>query len=391
MNATNSHSNSLSSVFAALLVLALLPGSLAASAKRHSAPPIHLHLSHRCSAPPSLIADEEARYDPRAAQLLKRMSEAYAHLDAFELRTDIFSALVPIEAPPDPHDRSPVKPLPPKAALGDDVLDKPQHHLRLAFRAPNHLLIEADQTDPATGALFDLRWVSDGRTFWSYISNQHVYTREKAPGSIRDFSRLAYLNGGNLELYMIMGANPFADLKQSVDGAHMGGEANVRGAQTEIVSLLLDQPFEQTELRLFIGKSDGFLRRMEIETRPLPHHDGPIKVGSKLDALLEANKPPPPKDDFAAVAGVGDPAEETAPTETQKPVGSFVRFDNDLTTSPFYASDTFVFTPPKDAFQLGQSQPIKRLTLKQRMTQLAKSMRQKRAEIIRSKLPSAQE
>ncbi len=364
---------------------AVLTGVLPAAAQK---PARTAARSCRFATPPSLIGDDEANYDPRAAQLLKRMADAYAHLDAFELKTDIFSALVPLEVPADPHDPSAAKPSPaPKPAPGENALDQPQHHMRLVFRQPNHLLIEADQNDPTTGNLIDLRWVSDGRTFWSYISNQHVYTREKAPASIRDFNRLAYLNGGMLELYMIMGANPFADLKQTVDGAHLGGEVEVRGVQTEIVRLQLDQPFEQTELRLFIGKNDGFLRRMEIESKPIPHHDGPIKVGSKLDGLLEATKPPPPKDDFGPIPGFEDLGQETAPSEPQKPVGSFLRFDNEVTTSPNYASDTFTFSPPKDAYQLGQTSPVKKLTLKQQMSRLAKTLRKNRAEIIRSKLP----
>lgn len=335
------------------------------------------------STPPSLL-DDEARYDPRAALLLKRMGEAYARLNAFDLHIDISSALIPLETVPDSTALSTANVNLTPFHVDESTL-RPQHSLHLAFRQSNHLLIESDQVDPLTNKPFDVRWVCDGQNFWSYAGDKKVYTREKAPGSIHDFARLKYLNGGTLELLMIIGPNPFADLLQSVDGAHRIGEADVRGVLTEVVSLRLEDPLEQSEVRLYIGKEDSLLRRMEIESIPVKLHEGPIKVGSKLDALLEAGKPIPlPEEEIPSIPGVPDPPKAEPPPPPQKPVGSFVRFENDLDLTPTFKSGDFTFTPPKDGLLLGESGPVKHLTTKQRIAQLAKNIRQKRAQMLRN-------
>ena len=329
-------------------------------------------------------ADEAARYDPRATALLKRMGEAYARLGAFDLHIDISSALIPLETVPGATALSTTN-VNPTPFHNDESAMRPQSHLRLAFRHANQLLIETEQADPATGKKFDVRWVCDGQNFWSYTGDNKVYTREKAPGNIHDFARLKYLNGGTLELMMLISANPFADLLESVDNAHRLGEADVRGVATEIVSLQMEDLIEQSEMRLYIGKTDGLLHRMEIESIPVKLHDGPIKVGSKLDALLDASRPPPiQQDEIPSIPGVPDPSKAEPPPPPPKPVGSFMRFENDLTPTPTFPAGTFTFTPPKGALMLGSQGPTKHLTTKQRIAQMAKNMRQKRAQILRN-------
>jgi hypothetical protein len=339
----------------------------------------------RSSPPPPSPLDDQARYDPRAALLLKRMGEAYARLGSFDLHIDISSALIPLESAPGATVLSTTN-VNPTPFHVDDAALRPMHSLHLAFRQPNHLLIETEQVDPVTNKPFDVRWVSDGKNFWSYAGDKKVYTREKAPGSIHDFARLNYLNGGTLELLMLIGPNPFADLLQSVDAAHRIGEAEVRGVPTEVVSLQLEDPLEQSEVRLYIGKNDSLLYRMEIESIPLKLHEGPIKVGSKLDGLLDASKPlPPPEEEIPSIPGVPDPPKLGPPPAPPKPVGAFLRFENDLDLSPTFKSGAFTFTPPKDGLLLGDPEhAVKHLTPKQRIAQLAKSIRQKRAQMLRN-------
>ena len=157
---------------------------------------------------------------------------------------------------------------------------------------------------------------------------------------------------------MLIGPNPFADLLQSVDGAHRLGEVEVRGLPTEVVSLQLEDPIEQSEVRLYIGKADGLLHRMEIEWIPLKLHEGPIKVGSKLDALLDAGKPPPlPQGDALPFPASPTLPLETPPPKPQRPVGSFVAFRERSVAVAAFPPGTFTFTPPKDRLMLGDAGP----------------------------------
>ena len=127
---------------------------------------------------------------------------------------------------------------------------------------------------------------------------------------------------------------------------------------------------------------DG-LATLEISCRTLGV--GNLTKGSKLDALLEAGKPiPPPEDEIPSIPGVPDPPKPGPPPPPQKPVGSFIRFENDLDLTPTFKSGAFTFTPPKDGLLLGESGPVKHLTTKQRIAQMAKNIRQKRAQMLRN-------
>jgi hypothetical protein len=357
------------------LVGGIALGLLVPTSSGHAQRAVTAH-ARLCAPPPRA---DDARYDPRASALLKRMGDAYSRLGAFDLRIEISSALISLDTAPDSTALSTVNVDPTPFHVDESKL-RPQAHLHMAFRQSNQLLMETEQADPTTGKSFDLRWVCDGRYFWSYAGDKKVYTREKAPGNIHDFARLQYLGGGTLELIMLIGPNPFADLLQSVEGAHLIGESSVRGIPTEVVSLQMEDPLEQSELRLYIGKSDGLLHRMEIESIPVKLHDGPIKVGSKLDALLEAGKPVPLQDENSS-----DPdAPKQEPVKPHKPVGSFLRFENDLTMTSGFPSGTFAFTPPQGSLMLGEQGAVKRLTAKQRIAMLVKNAKQKRLEMLRN-------
>jgi len=333
---------------------------------------------------PGVPIVDEARYDPRATLLLKRMGETYSRLGAIDVNIAISSALVPLTEVSNSATLSTTSNVDPTPFQVDESKMRPMGRLHLAFRGSNKLLMETEQTDPATSKKFDLRWVSDGRYFWSYAGDKKIYTREKAPGNIHDFARLEYLGGGTLELIMLIGPNPFADLVKSVDATHLLGTADVRGVPTDVVSLQVEAPLENSELRLYIGKSDGLLHRMEIETIPVKRPDGPVKIGSKLDALLEDSKPVPLKQ-----PGDDDPENPDMPTQQaqeapkqKKPIGSFLRFDNVITLTPNFAAGTFAFIPPKDGLMLGDAGPQKHLTMKQRIAMLAKNAKQKQTEML---------
>ncbi len=332
----------------------------------------------------SPMAGEEVRFDPRASLVLKRMGEAYSRLGACDLHIAISSALIPLDAVPDSTALSTTNVNPTPFHVDESTL-RPQTQLHLAFRQSNRLLMDTVQPDPVTGKNYDLRWVCDGQYFWSYTGSKNIYTREKAPSNIHDFSRLEYLNSGTLELILLIGPNPFADLQQSVDSAHMADDALVRGIPTEVVRLQFETPLEKSEIRLYIGKADSLLYRMEIASIPITPYDGPIKVGSKLDGLLDASKPKPSQQDYdPSNPGMPDPSAQPPP-KPHKSFGSFTRFENDLDLSPSFANDTFTFTPPKGSLMLGGvAGPVKRLTMKQRIAMLAKNARQQRDEMLRN-------
>ncbi|HZP81300.1 MAG TPA: DUF2092 domain-containing protein, partial [Chthonomonadaceae bacterium] len=191
-------------------------------------------------------------FEPRALQLLQQMAETYAQLPALSQETIFYSAMTPLPPPNAPPGSTP----PPTEEKED------RRRLRLLMERPNHLLMELRQFHPATNRMMISQWVSDGKTFWTYTQERNGYTQEKAPARLRDFARMPSLNSGSLELLMLLGVNPFADLKDRVDSARYEGTASVRGVPTEVVALRVASQLETTESRLYIGKSDLLLRRV---------------------------------------------------------------------------------------------------------------------------------
>lgn len=356
-----------------LLSLALLAALTPAQAQRD--------VSTRKGSGALATREKDPRYDPRATQLLKKMGEAYAHMGALDLHIDISSMLIPIDDTPDAKAKSDVADF-----QVDEIKMQRQGKLHLAFQPSNRLLIESEQTNALTHQAYDLRWVSDGQSFWSYTGEKKIYTREKAPGSIHDFARLKYLSGGMFELLMLIGPSPFDEILENVDRSRRIGEANIRGIATEVVSIETTDPIEQAEMRLYIGRDDALLYRTEIRSIPVIPHQGPIKVGSKLDALLEANQPPPVKQedmpDIPTSTPSGEPVPE--PPKPQKPSGSFTRFENMLDLRPSFPPGTFAFTPPKGSLMMGEQPPGKHLTPKQKLEEMAKQIRKRQADLRRN-------
>jgi|GEM_PF-3051029 len=307
---------------------------------------------------PSHKLNQEAR----AMQLLQQMVAAYSRLSSLEQRTEFYSSFAPLT----PSKADKAAPTPAEGEQGttlDPPNADPDHEkkldlsLHLAFLKPNHLLLETQDVDASNKPLSS-RWVSDGKTFWSYLSDQNMFTQERAPGNIRDFAHLKHLNSGCLEMLMLMGINPFPELKEDVDSIQYEGSEIVRGVETDVVAIRATQPTEHIELRLYIGKADALLRRLAIERTPiLKNASGTgVKVGDALDQLaedLQAPQPAQPTDPLP-----GDPVQSDMPKPDNPtplpatpvgPVKTRLVYDNTLRTDALFAPQLFVFTPPPTA------------------------------------------
>lgn len=332
-----------------------------------------LSLLMLCLIPAIALADK-ANYEPRAVELLQKMFQAYGNLTALEQKSEFSVTTIPMApakspfgippradfgtAPP-PVNNEPPKTDDPQSAPAspDERKDerKPEERkldqrMRLLFSAPNRLRLEVQDTDPAAGKPLTSLWLSDGKIFWSYIPEKNWYTREKAPGKMRDFSRLKNLNTTNLELMMLMGVNPFADLKQIADNIHYVGTETVRGSATEVVALSSSSRREETEVRLYIGKSDGLLHRLVHEVTPVAGPAVPGKVGDALDELVDVQQPPTlPDPDNPTPA-------ETPRAQSFGPFRTRLTYDNILSSAPSFANDAFQFTIPTGALMYGATE-----------------------------------
>jgi hypothetical protein len=272
-------------------------------------------------------------FDPHALQLLQQMAATYARLPGLDQRTEFYSASVPVKQPatavalaaePDRTDskslsqpagngvdtstgvraslRSGVstpegdadKGSTAPADAGDPPGEKLKRSLRLLAVQPNLLRLELREYDQDVGHERLSEWVSDGKTFWTYTEENHHYTKETAPVRLHDFAKLNHLNTGSLELLMLLGVDPFAEVRDQVERVTYLGQATVRGVATEVVMLRAVQPMAITEARLYIGKENHLLYRLVAESTPVLKVITPGKVGDELDALVDGRGPTPP-------------------------------------------------------------------------------------------------
>ena len=296
--------------------------------------------------------------EARAMQLLQQMVTAYSHLSSLEQQTEFRSTLTPLTppktAPTDPPSPIGVTGQPP--ASPEDMQGKERKldmKLHLAFQQPNRLMLETQDVDAAKN-LVSSRWVSDGKMFWAYMPAKHWYTQEKAPGNIRGFARLENLNSGCLELLMLMGINPFVELKEGVDSIRCDGSETINGVPTEVVVILSTQPTERVELRLYIGKADLLLRRLMTERTPIQMDANAkaVKVGDALDELAGDAQPPQPVQPVqpgeTILPDMPDPL-NPAPATPVGPVKARLVYDNIINTDAHFSPQMFVFTPPPGA------------------------------------------
>lgn len=321
-------------------------------------------------------------FDARAQKLIQRMVETYAQLTVFEQETEYSAELTPVGAPAtavpegkkQPSVPSPAVPTPkpdgtPGTALPPPLEQKSSHRARLLYAEPNRLRMEISEPGETEDRPQTSLWISDGKFFWSYNPAKNLYTKEKVPSRLREFGRLTYLNNGSMELMMLMGANPFANLVEQVDSLRYLGTESVRGVETDVISMESDAGTQKIEMRLYIGAEDHLLRRVVSESGPKAQAPKRGGVGSPLDDLAEEARPAPlpPQE--------GDVPQDSSPTPGP-PMKSRLVYDNLISLSPRFNSQTFAYTPPDNAYSQTVPDPHRKpLTLKQRLAELVKSLK----------------
>lgn len=294
----------------------------------------------------------DATQEARALELLQKMAEAYKNLPLLDQRTEFFSALIPLVKPESaPEAASKTKPdesgepMPEanRETRPDDTVKKLEQWIRLQVARPNRLRLTRFEPEPGKQTGFLSEWVSDGRNFWTYNQERNWFTSEKAPGRLSDFSRLASLNNGSLELLMLMGVNPFARIKGEAETLEVRPAETVRGVLTEVVLLKSANPYEETEVRFYIGKEDFLLRRMVVESTPIRQTTGSRKVGDPLDELVEEQERsnPAPQDPNAP--------EDLPAARPSLPMKRRIGYDNILVPRPDFDELTFAFKIPMGA------------------------------------------
>ncbi len=281
-------------------------------------------------------------FDPRAIRLLAEMVDAYRKLPALDQET-VFEQAESVAAPNGDGTVASPK-APPQTSDTEQGVEREKVTVTLQFDRPNHLSIEMKSPGPVGQPASSLRWICDGKFFWSYDSDAHTYTQEDAPAHIRDFDRLHHFRAVNLELSMLMGIDPFAGLKDQMDSVHDEGAVSVQSVQTEVVALRSTSDTQVSVTRLYIGLQDHLLHRLAHEaTTRLPRTD-PIAVGDPLDGLLRPTAPVP---------GTNGSAPADAPQITK------VVYDNVLKTPPTFTPLTFHYTPPAGSTRLtANSEPL---------------------------------
>lgn len=191
--------------------------------------------------------------------------------------------------------------------------------------------------------------LSDGKILFVYNPVKNWYTQTKAPRSLRDFQKVANLGSSTLELMMLMGLTPFADVESQFDAVKYEGVGTVHGSPADVVLLRADSDKQIQELRFYIDPETSLLRRLVIETTPIVHELTAPKR-NPLDDLIPhpvvtpTETPGQIKPDVAP--GFEDPHPIAPPG-----VPMYVRLtcDNTFTLTPRLEPDTFVFKPPTGA------------------------------------------
>jgi hypothetical protein len=227
-------------------------------------------------------AQARVAFEPKALELLQQMVEAYGQLPALDQQTEFFSAIIPLTAPPPSLPNQPSGEAAPAAGKdekpGEDK--KLNRTLRLRFARPNRLNMEQKETDLGTGKLILNQWLSDGKLFWTYIGEKNWYTKERAPGSAAGFARLQHLNSGSLELLMLMGINPFAEIKAKTDSVRWEGSETVRGVSTDVIVMRTMERFARRSAILHRQRRSSAPARRH-RNDPDPETDGPPRPGRR--------------------------------------------------------------------------------------------------------------
>lgn len=309
---------------------------------------------------------QPSAYDAAALELLQKMVNRYAHLSALQQISEYTSSITPLGKTPAPQVQnsagSATAPSVPEAlapsAQGDPGPgQKIDRKVTLAYAQPNYLKLEdfsARATDRSQGQY----WVSDGKSFWAYVPNAHgqgqlLYTQEKAPRRIEDFAKLQNFDPGSLELLMLMGINPFHNLKAEVDSVRDEGETLVRGTPAEVIGMTATTPAERTDVHLYIDKSDYLLLRLTSDVTPIGAQSGQsARIDDALTEMEEERNPPPPPTTDRPQVGEANPTNFLGGPNTDRPQipqQMHMGYDNIITRAPLFSQETFAFTPPNGA------------------------------------------
>ncbi len=300
----------------------------------------------------------ESAFDARAMEWLNRTVAAYSQVKSLEQRTEFSSAIIPLD--------------PPKT--GENTLGAQEQELKqrllLQMVRPNKLRLESTEPD-SFGRIQTTQTVCDGKFFWTSLPEKNWYTKEKAPRSLAEFAKLKNMNSGSLEMLMLMDINPFVTIKKTATEIRDEGDETLRETPVHWVRIVMDEPNEQTLLRIAIGKADGLIRRVVHERIPNITRGETRPVDDGLDALKNARRVVLPGD------ASQQPPDQTAPPRMK----TRLIYDNFLTTAPNLAFDVFFFTIPTNALLYGEPIDAK----KRKESDIIKSLKQ-RAESIRSQI-----
>lgn len=347
-----------------------------------------------------------------ASRILQQMAETYAHLSSLQQRSEYTSTTVKLDDPtPKPvagqaGDKPAGQIVPqksgavsagkkPEAAEGDVDDNSPNRRIdrtvELLFAQPNLLKItqsRSHETDPAAIST----WVSNGKTYCAFVPGSHnsnslLYTQEKAPRSIRDFSRLQNLDGGCLELVMLMGVNPFQNLTPDLATLRVEEPARVRGVETNVITIVSLTRMERNELHLYIGREDHMLHRFISDVTPTNVSAAAPRIGDALDEMEDETKsadPPVP------VSDKDHPLEsdDLASGQRQGPVRIHMVYDNVITPVTHVEPEAFTFqAPPRAAlFVPTGSKPVIDPNAK-RLADIIRKSRQAHAKPVRDVAP----
>ena len=158
---------------------------------------------------------------------------------------------------------------------------------------------------------------------------------------------------------MLIGLNPFANLRNEVDSVAYAGTENIHDVATDVVVLKQQANQERTEVRLYIGKDDSLLRRCVIETVPILAAPAVSnKVGDALDELeARATSQAPP------------------PTSAPLPMKSRIHYDNTINLHPAFDVFTFAFKIPEGASLFTPLDPHKGLVYPEAISSLLQRLK----------------
>ena len=312
-----------------------------------------------------LRAAHKANYDPHASELLKQMTDAYAHLTYFDQQTEFYALQKPVKGTKGEEkekrrkgeeetqstigSRQSATEEPSTLELPHVPVDKPLGRTVRLIVAGNRLRLDATETEDADTPAKTSTTLSDGKTLWVYNPVKNWYTQTKAPRNLREFQKVANLGSTTLELMMMIGLAPFTEVESQFDAVKYEGTANVRGVQTDVVLLRTVSEKLTQELRFYIDTDDLLLRRLVVESKPIVHEITAPPKHNILDDLIVHPVAPAegPKETQPEVApGFEDPHPLAPPGA---PMYVRITCDNTFTLSPQIEPETFVFKPPTGA------------------------------------------